>query len=116
MFAFLTHGSVFWNYGVGNGGMEKVRARMNNKGEFISIPKDVFRRHSFEQFEMYFTNLKTIKLHIVSTDSISEAFCDKLELLNEKDYELVKQWHWITCEQREMWGCSSHMLYIAQKK
>ena len=115
MFAYLTHSSIVWNYGIRKQNIKILTNFMNDKGIIKDIPEEIFCSYHIEDFNKQFDNTNTTYLKNIATDGLSQIMRDYVNELNEEDYNLFIKWHLSTCERLDHQGLSSHMLYICKK-
>ena len=51
----------------------------------------------------------------VSADGISELLADQIDKMSEEEFEIYLSYHLARCEREELFGYTSHMLYICRK-
>ena len=115
MFAYLTHSSIVWGYGVRKNKLKNVFPFLDSKGKIKDAPEEVFSSYHVEDFNKQFEKLNTTYIKNVATDGLFPAMRDCIEKLNEDDYNKLIVWHFNTCERLDLQGYSSHMLYICKK-
>lgn len=116
MFAYLTHTSIVWGYGVRKGCLQNLKYALNKDGSIQDVPEEVFSSYFVDDFAKQFESLNTKFLHSVATDGIAPLMRDYIdEVMSEEDYNLLLEHHYATCERVDLQGYSSHMLYICQK-
>ena len=54
-------------------------------------------------------------LREVASDGVSELMAEKINNLDEEDYETYLRYHWYCCEKPEMLGRSNHLLFVGKK-
>ena len=47
---------------------------------------------------------------------MSEQFKEKIDSLNDKEFEIWMKYHLSSCERKDLQGYSNHMLYLCKKK
>lgn len=52
----------------------------------------------------------------IATDGITTAFSEIINELTEEEFSVWLDYHFKTCERRDIQGYSNHMLYIGKKK
>lgn len=116
MFAYISHGSIVWGYGVRKNSMPNIIKCMDKKGNFIDIPDELFVSHNVDDFKGFFKKTDTTYITNVATDGLFSTMRDYIDgTMNEKDYESLINWHLLTCERPDMQGVSGHLLYICKK-
>ena len=116
MFAYLTHSSIVWNYGIRKNKMEDLSKCLKADGRIIDKPEEVFSSYFIEDFKRQFDNTGTEYITNVATDGLSEIMRDYInDIISDEDYERFVKWHFATCERLDHQGISSHLLYICKK-
>lgn len=117
MFAYLTHSSIIWNYGVRKYGIKDLIPYMDKEGRIQDVPKEIFSSFYIEDFNKQFENTNSTYITNVATDGLFSTMRDYIDdgSLDEEDYNNLVKWHLATCERLDLQGYSSHMLYICKK-
>ena len=115
MFAYITHSSVVWNFGVKKQKIEYLSKFLTTDGRIKDAPKEVFAMHFIEDFVKLFADTNTKHIANVASDGLAYNFREYIDALNDKQYKLFVDWHLSTCERPDQQGLSAHMLYICQK-
>lgn len=116
MFAYLTHGSIIYNYGVRKNSFHILNYAICDNGAIRDIPKETFTSYFVEDFKLLFKDKNINYLKSVATDGLFPLLREKIDNeLSDENYKLLVDWHLKTCERLEQQGYSSHMLYICQK-
>lgn len=116
MFAYLTHTSIIWNYGIRKHKLKEIIPCLDKNGRIKDIPKEVFSSFYIEEFIKQFDKTNTTYINNVATDGIFGIMRDYIDnVLTEEEYNDLVKWHLTTCERLDHQGYSSHMLYICRK-
>lgn len=117
MFAYLTHSSIIWAYGVRKGSLKNLAYELNKDGSIKDIPEEIFSSYFVEEFEKQFERTNTTFLKNVATDGLAPMMRDYIDdgKMDDEDFELLYKIHLATCERLDHQGYSSHMLYICKK-
>ena len=117
MFAYLTHSSIVWNFGVVKKKMKYLCDFMSDEGVIKDIPEEIFCSYFNEDFNKQFDKTNSTHITSVATDGIAEIMRAYINdgVLPDEDYDLLVKWHLATCERLDHQGLSSHMLYICKK-
>ena len=116
MFAYLTHASIVWGYGVRKGDLSSLAYALGKDGSIRDIPEEIFSSFYIEDFAKQFEKTNTVFLKSVATDGVAPMMRDYIDdVMSEEDYKLLLDWHFATCERLDQQGLSSHMLYICKK-
>ncbi len=91
---------------------------INNIDDNFKIIKDNDNLYSYVRIEDInylkdICNLKRIK--IINQDGPTEYIKDKVNKMNDKEYELFIKYHLSTCEREELLGAGRHILDILEK-
>ena len=115
MFAYLTHSSIVWNYGVRKNCFSSLGYALKKDGSIKDIPQEVFSSYFIDDFEEQFEKQPTTYITNVATDGMFSMMRDYVEVMNDEDFNNLIEWHFATCERLDHQGYSSHMLYICKK-
>lgn len=115
MFAYLTHASIVWAYGVRKNNIDKLQYAIMDNGAIKDIPEEIFSSYFIEDFKKQFKGLPIKHLKDVATDSLFNEMRDYVDELSDEKYEMLLDYHFKTCERKDMQGVSCHMLYIGKK-
>lgn len=117
MFAYITHTSILWNYGVRKGGLSHLAYALNKDGSIKDTPKEIFNSYFIEDFAKQFEKTNTTFLKNVATDGLAPLMRDYIDggKMSDENFELLYKLHLATCERLDHQGYSSHMLYICKK-
>ena len=115
MFAYLTHASIVWGYGVRKNNVDKLQYVLMDNGAIRDVPEEIFSSYYIEDFKNQFKNLPIKHLKDVATDSLFSMMRDYVDELSDEKYNMLLDYHFKTCERKDMQGVSSHMLYIGSK-
>lgn len=115
VFAYLTHASIVWAFGVRKNCIDKMQYALMDNGAIKDIPEEIFSSYFIEDFKKQFKDLPIKHLKDVATDSLFNIMRDYVDELSDEKYEMLLDYHFKTCERKDMQGLSSHMLYICKK-
>lgn len=117
MFAYLTHSSIVWNFGVRKNKFSVLEPMLNKKGVIKDIPEEVFTAYHIEDFAKQFNKNQTTHIVDVATDGLFPLMRDYIDngVMSEEDYNRLVNWHFNICERLDHQGVSAHMLYICKK-
>ena len=90
--------------------------KVSNEYDLINKPEEVFYLFYNNEFNNIMKKYNVSHLHSVAADGISPIIAEYINELDEETYN-----HWVnyklkSCEQEDLLGFSSHMLYIARKQ
>ena len=116
MFAYITHSSIVWGYGVRKNKMKELSSNLMLDGSLKDIPDEIFSSYYIEDFKKQFEHTNTSYITNVATDGLSEIMRDYIDdTISDEDYQTLLKWHFSTCERLDQQGLSSHLLYICKK-
>lgn len=115
MFAYLNHAGIIWSYGVRKSCIDKLQYAIMDNGAIKDVPEEVFSSYFIEDFKKQFKNLPVKHLKDVATDSLFDTMRAYVDELSDEKYEMLLDYHFKTCERKDMQGVSNHMLYICKK-
>ncbi len=115
MFAYLTHTSTVWSYGVKKGHILDMEYMLQKDGRLKDVPKEIFSTFYVEDFKKLTINLNLENLKTIASDGIAYIHREYIDALNDKAFELYLKWHLSTCERIDQLGWSTHILDIYKK-
>ena len=115
MFAYLTHSSIVWGYGVRKNCLSNLKNHLMPDGKILDDPNEIFSSYFIEDFNNQFLMFPTKHITTVATDGIFPTMRDYVDNLTDDDFVTLLNWHYATCERLDHQGLSSHMLYICRK-
>lgn len=116
IFAYLTHASIVWGYGVRKGKLANLEYAIEDDGRITDTPEEIFTSYYIEDFKKQFDGMDTTFIASVATDAIFPMMRDYIDdKMDEKDFNVLIKWHLATCERLDQQGYSSHMIYICKK-
>ena len=71
--------------------------------------------HTVDGCRKILENGKITILHEVASDGVSELMAEKINRLDDEDYEIYLRYHYYCCEKPEMLGRSNHLLFVGRK-
>jgi hypothetical protein len=80
-----------------------------------SDPLELFELHRPEEIEALRAHFAVTPLHLVASDGAARYLRPVLEEMDEELYQQYLQYHFATCERRDMLGYSNHYLDIFRK-
>ncbi len=117
MFAYITHSSIVWNFGVRKNRFNELEPMLNKNGVIKDVPKEVFSSFHIEDFNKQFEKTNTTHITNVATDGLFSTMRDYIDngVMSEENYNKLVNWHFNVCERLDHQGLSCHMLYICRK-
>ena len=113
--AYLTSDSVFVSYCLKKHHLLDKDLYDDNY-KLKDDPKEIFSVSYIDEFNDIMSNYNVEYLHSVATDGITAALRDYVNELNQEEFNVWLNYHYSTCEKRELQGYSNHMLYVCRKK
>lgn len=80
-----------------------------------SRPEDIIALHRVEDIEFLRAQLPVQMLHLVATDGYAHHMRERLEEMDADTFDLFLQYHFSSCERRELLGYSNHALDIFRR-
>lgn len=115
IFSYLTNDSVFARYMVQKGNMKKYKTLCDGDFNFKPLQEEIFYTTNVKDFENMVNQEDVTKVKSVSADGISEILASDIDKMSEEDFNVYLAYHLARCEREELFGYSSHMLYICKK-
>ena len=81
-----------------------------------SDPAELFELHRPEEIAALRAHFTVTPLHLVASDGAARYLRPVLEEMDEELYRQYLQYHFVTCERRDMLGYSNHYLDIFRKE
>lgn len=115
IFSYLTNDSVFARYMVQKGNIKKYKTLCDGEFNFKPLQDEIFYTTNVKDFEDMVNKENVTKIMGVSADGLSELLADQIDRFSEEEYNTYLSYHLARCEREELFGYSSHMLYICKK-
>ncbi len=80
-----------------------------------SIPEEVFELYRKSDIDQLMKNYNVTRLHFVGVDMLSYLFDDKLDSLNDREFQEYMKFLENICEREDSVGLSIHMLDVFRK-
>lgn len=117
MFAYLPNDSIMISWALLKGhlkfGYDNKRFDQNFK--IISEPSEIMRAFYIDELEEIMNSNNIEKINNISTSGVAPHFRNIIDNLSEEEFEIWKNYHFSSCERKEVQGYSTHMLYIGKK-
>lgn len=117
MFAYLPNDSIMISWALLKGhlkfGYDNKRFDQNFK--IISEPSEIMRAFYIDELEKIMNSNNIEKINNISTSGVAPHFRNIIDNLSEEEFEIWKNYHFSSCERKEVQGYSTHMLYICKK-
>ena len=83
--------------------------------KMINYPDGIFSAFYIKEFKDIMAKHNVTLVKNIATDGLSYHFKEKIDSLNDQEFEVWVRYHLSTCEREELQGYSNHMLYICKK-
>lgn len=113
--AYLTNDSVMLSYGL-------KKRHLLDKGlfdenyKFYDKPEEIFTTFNIDEFNKLMDNYPIENISTVATDGLSSILRDYVNILDDEEFKVWLDYHYKSCEKKDLIGYSSHALYIGKKK
>lgn len=117
LFAFLSAYAVLFNNYFNGSLMEGIKENFTEEYTVRHFKEQLFTGYDIVEFERLFADKEVDYLSTVAADSILELAEGRSDFaMSDEEYSAFSKYHLATCENRELLGCSSHLLYICRKR
>lgn len=114
--AFLSVYAVFFNNYLNEHLIEGLEENFTDDYEIKHFEEQLFTGYDIVEFENLFEEKNVEYLKTVAVDSVLELAEERKDFeMSDEEFEAFAKYHLVTCEKRELLGCSSHLLYICKK-
>lgn len=113
--AYLTNDSVMLSYGL-------KKRHLLDKGlfdenyKFYDKPEEIFTTFNIDEFNKLMDNYPIENITTVATDGLNSILRDYVNVLDDEEFKVWLDYHYKSCEKKDLIGYSSHALYIGKKK
>lgn len=115
--AYITHDAVIVDWGLVNGnladGIEENRFTDDYKCK--SSPKDLFAMFHIDEFNDLIKPFSVKHLHTVGSDGVAPFFDEIFLKMDDRMYNHWINYHFASCERKDLIGYSSHIIWIGKK-
>ena len=80
------------------------------------IPEEIFSAFRIDEFNKLMDNYDIEHLKDVATDGLSTVLREYVNELTDEEFKVWLDYHYKTCEIKDLQGYSTHMLYIGKKR
>lgn len=115
IFSYLTNDAAFARYMVQKGNIDEYKKLCDGDFNFKPLPEEIFFTTNVRDFEEMVNQENVTKVMSVASDGLSELLAEQIDTFNEEDFNAYVAYHLARCEREELFGYSSHMLYICKK-
>lgn len=115
MIAYLTSDSIMLGWTLKDNHFDRKGEAFTDNYKMINKIEEVFAAYYVEEFNDIMKKKNVKFMHMVATDGMSHHFKEKIDSLNDFEYNEWVKYHLSTCERKDLQGYSNHMLYIGRK-
>ena len=115
IFSYLTNDAVFARYMVQKGNIKSYKKLCDKNFNFKPIQEEIFYTTNVKDFENLVNQEPVTKVISVAADGLSELLAEQIDKFSEDEFNIYMAYHLARCEREELFGNSSHMLYICKK-
>lgn len=118
MFAYLPNDSIMISWALLKGHLKDgyINKQFDENFKMSSEPSEIMRAFYIDEIENLMKEYKIIKLKNISTSGIAPHFREIVDNLSEEEFEIWKNYHYSSCERKEVQGFSTHLLFIGKKQ
>lgn len=118
MFAYLPNDSIMISWALLKGHLKDgaENKQFDENFKIISDPNQVMRAFYIDELENIMIKNNINKINNVSTSGVAPHFRDIIDKLTDEEFEIWKNYHYSSCERKEVQGFSTHMLFIGSKQ
>ena len=114
--AYLTSDSIFVNWALKKDHLiDGYPNDFDKNFKMINYPGGIFSAFYIKEFKDIMAKHNVTLVKNIATDGLSYHFKEKIDSLNDQEFEVWVRYHLSTCEREELQGYSNHMLYICKK-
>lgn len=114
--AYLTNDAVFISYCLKKHHLLETDRICSDNYKIKDIPEEIFSVFYVQEFNKLMSNYNVEHITDVATDGLSSILRDYVNELSEEEFKVWLDYHYSTCERKDLQGYSNHMLYIGRKK
>ena len=117
MFAYLPNDSIMVAWALLKGHLKDGfdNKKFDENFKIVSSPSEIMRTFYIDEIEDIMKSNGIVKINNISTAGIAPHFRDVIDNLTDEEFEIWKNYHFSSCERKELQGYSTHMLYIGKK-
>lgn len=117
MFAYLPNDSIMISWALLKGHLKDgaENKQFDENFKMISDPNEVMRAFYIDELENIMIKSNINKINNISTSGVAPHFRDIIDKLTDEEFEIWKNYHYSSCERKEVQGFSTHMLFIGSK-
>ena len=117
MFAYLPNDSIMISWALLKGHLKSGydNKQFDENFKMISEPSEIMRAFYIDEIEKILYSNDIEKITNISTSGVAPHFRNIIDNLSDEEFEIWKNYHFSSCERKEVQGYSTHMLYIGKK-
>lgn len=115
IFSYLTNDSVFARYMVQKRNIKDYKKLCDGDFNFKPLQEEIFYSTNVKDFEKMVNREGATKIMGVSADGLSELLAEQIDDFSDEEFRAYLAYHMARCEREELFGYTSHMLYICRK-
>ena len=115
IFSYLTNDSMFARYMVQKGNIKRYKTLCDTDFNFKPLQEEIFYSTNVKDFEALVNNEDVSKVVSVAADGLYEILAEQIDKFSAEDFNTYVAYHLSRCEREELFGYSTHMLYICKK-
>ena len=116
MFAYLPNDSIMISWALLKGNLKSGydNKQFDENFKMISEPSEIMRAFYIDELEKIMESNGIEKINNISTSGVGPHFRNIIDNLSDEEFEIWKNYHFSSCERKEVQGYSTHMLYIGK--
>lgn len=117
MFAYLPNDSIMISWALLKGNLKSGydNKQFDENFKMVSDPSEIMRAFYIDEIEKIMENNNIEKITNISTSGVAPHFREIIDNLSDEEFEIWKNYHYSSCERKEVQGFSTHMLFIGKK-
>lgn len=115
MIAFLTSDSIMLSWTLEDNHFDRKGEAFTENYKMINKPEEIFSAFYVDEFNDIMKKKNVEFMHMVASDGMTHHFKEKIDSLNDFEFNEWVKYHLSTCERKDLQGYSNHMLYIGRK-
>lgn len=113
--SYLTNDSVMLSYALKKHHLLE-KGLFDENYKFHDKPEEIFTTFHIEDFNQMMEPYPIDYITTVATDGLSNILNNYVNDLDEEEFKIWLDYHYKSCEKKDLIGYSSHVLYIGKKR
>ena len=113
--AYITDDAVVLSYGVRKKNLGRLKEICDENWKVPKLKEEIFSSFTIEEFDKVIEKYNVNKLETIATDGIAPNIREYINELNEGEFQLFLDYHFKTCNRKDLMGYSCHILEIIEK-